>query len=302
MQHFWLGDGNWYKGNLHTHTTQSDGAATPDDMMACYRKAGYDFLALSDHNRLTRVTAAPAGLLLIPGEEVSAGIAEMGGEFHFVAVNLREQINPREFGTPQAIIDAVRAQGGEVVIAHPFWSALTIRDLLPLRDYLGIEIYNSSCFYSIGKGHSLVQWDDLLIRGCRVLGFAHDDAHYHFNDHRPNDAAVAYIMVKATALTVDGIMAALRAGEFYACSGPGTGPEIKDFYLEDGYAVARTSPSAVITIATESGRGLGESFTASAGATITDARYKLRGREKFVRLEVTDRDGKAAWSNPLFTA
>ena len=62
MQRFWLRDGNWYKGNLHTHTTQSDGAVSPEEMMACYRKAGYDFLALSDHNRLTRVAAAPDGL------------------------------------------------------------------------------------------------------------------------------------------------------------------------------------------------------------------------------------------------
>jgi hypothetical protein len=299
MERFWTRVGNWYKGNLHTHTSQSDGAVSPEEMMACYRKAGYDFLALSDHNRLTRVTAAPDGLLLIPGEEVSAGIAEMGGEFHFVAVNVREPINPREFETPQAIIDAVRVQGGEVVIAHPFWSALTIRDLLPLRDYLGIEIYNSSCFYSIGKGHSLAQWDDLLIRGRRVLGFAHDDAHYHFNDHRPNDTAVASVMVKAAKLTVDDIMTALRAGEFYACSGPGTGPEIKDFHLENGCAVASTSPAAAITIAADSGRGLGESFTAASGATVSEARYKLRGREKYVRVEVVDHNGKAAWSNPV---
>ena len=39
----------WYKGNLHTHTTNSDGAYTPEETIALYKSKGYDFLALTDH-------------------------------------------------------------------------------------------------------------------------------------------------------------------------------------------------------------------------------------------------------------
>ncbi len=42
----------WYKGNTHTHTLWSDGNDFPDMVADWYRKHGYNFLALSDHNVL----------------------------------------------------------------------------------------------------------------------------------------------------------------------------------------------------------------------------------------------------------
>ncbi|MYD95309.1 MAG: hypothetical protein F4Y02_16835, partial [Chloroflexi bacterium] len=45
-----LTQGRWYRGNLHAHSTNSDGAKSPADAVAWYRDAGYDFMALSDHH------------------------------------------------------------------------------------------------------------------------------------------------------------------------------------------------------------------------------------------------------------
>ena len=67
----------WYKGNTHTHTLNSDGDSTPEDVTKWYREHGYRFLVLSDHNVLTNVDglnavhAAPEQFLLIKGEEVT---------------------------------------------------------------------------------------------------------------------------------------------------------------------------------------------------------------------------------------
>ena len=67
----------WYKGNLHTHTVNSDGDSTPHEVASWYREHGYQFLVLSDHNHLTDITglnalhAAREKFLLIPGEEVT---------------------------------------------------------------------------------------------------------------------------------------------------------------------------------------------------------------------------------------
>lgn len=297
---FWKAPGNWYKGNLHTHTTNSDGDLAPAEIVARYKEAGYDFLALSDHNKLTRLDApSDDRFLLIDGEEITAGHSEIGGEIHLVAFNIKERINPREFTEPQKVLDAVRAQGGEVVIAHPCWSGLTLKELMGLEGYLGIEIYNASCFYSIGKGHSLSHWDDLLVRGRRIMGYAHDDSHGHFNDHRPTDVARASLMVKAPALTKEAIMGALRKGEFYACS-ENDAPKILDFWIADGHAHARTSVAKLITFAADPGRGFGEMFTAPKGTLLQEARHKLRGKEKYIRLDVTDADGRTSWSNPIF--
>ena len=44
---------NWYKGNIHTHTTKSDGDADPEVVVNWFMEHGYDFLVLSDHNHRT---------------------------------------------------------------------------------------------------------------------------------------------------------------------------------------------------------------------------------------------------------
>lgn len=42
----------WYKGNLHTHSYWSDGDEFPELIMDWYKKNGYQFIGLSDHNTL----------------------------------------------------------------------------------------------------------------------------------------------------------------------------------------------------------------------------------------------------------
>ena len=37
------------RGNLHAHTTHSDGVRSPADLIAEYEALGYDFLAITDH-------------------------------------------------------------------------------------------------------------------------------------------------------------------------------------------------------------------------------------------------------------
>lgn len=44
----------WFKGNTHTHSLWSDGNDFPDMIADWYVKQGYQFLALSDHNVLSR--------------------------------------------------------------------------------------------------------------------------------------------------------------------------------------------------------------------------------------------------------
>src|SRR3954452_24146695 len=45
----------WFKGNTHTHTLNSDGDSSPDDVVRWYRDHKYQFLVLTDHNYLTSV-------------------------------------------------------------------------------------------------------------------------------------------------------------------------------------------------------------------------------------------------------
>src|SRR5688572_8885352 len=45
-------DAKWWKGNLHTHTLWSDGDDYPEMVVGWYQDHGYDFLSITDHNRM----------------------------------------------------------------------------------------------------------------------------------------------------------------------------------------------------------------------------------------------------------
>src|SRR6476659_1988485 len=90
---------NWYKGNTHTHTLNSDGDSTPDEVVRWYRENGYNFLVLSDHNFLTSVEGlnalhgADEKFLVIPGEEVTDRFAEK--PLHLNGLNLPRLVTPQ---------------------------------------------------------------------------------------------------------------------------------------------------------------------------------------------------------------
>ena len=64
MKLFW-DDKPFYRGNTHCHTTRSDGRRSPEEVIALYREAGYDFLALTDHRRLSAPTHLEGCMLLL---------------------------------------------------------------------------------------------------------------------------------------------------------------------------------------------------------------------------------------------
>lgn len=65
--------GNWYKGNLHAHTTNSDGKLTPEQAVLIYKQHGYDFLCFSEHDYYTdlRRQLDSEDFILLPGLEAS---------------------------------------------------------------------------------------------------------------------------------------------------------------------------------------------------------------------------------------
>ncbi len=286
--------GNWYKGNLHTHTTNSDGGLSPEDVISSYCRKGYDFLVITDHNKLTDdENLRKENLYLIPGEEIDGGKSAVGTSFHIVALNIKKEIlfaNKEEI-TAQEIIDRIKEEKGEAIIAHPYWSGLTFADILPLKGYLGIEVFNSDCLYGIGKGESSVHWDNLLTENKEIFGFAVDDTH-HYSDqeYRPMDMGKGWIMVKA--LNKKAIMDSIKKGLFYSSSGP----IIKNLSLKEKTIKVETSPVSSITFLASPAKGK----RLTAPSTIIQGEYEIKGNEKYIRIECVDIQGRKAWTNPLF--
>jgi len=289
-------EGKWYKGNLHTHTTNSDGAWSPDRVVDEYVSNGYDFLFVTDHWKVTDVSGlSKKGFLVLNGEEFDIGDSELGYHYHIVGLNLKKMITSGRAANAQELIDLIRSEGGEAVVAHPYWSGLTINDLSPLSGHLGIEIFNSTCYFCIAKGHSVTHWDNLLDKGKMALGIAVDDAHQHFNSHRPIDICAAWIMAKMPELTEDNVMHAIKSGYFYSSNGPA----IHDISIQDGKISVSTSEVKIINFIANAHNG--ESFTAKEKGSITGAEYKMNGNERYIRIECFDENGRTAWSNPIAT-
>jgi hypothetical protein len=280
--------GQWYRGNTHSHSTESDGRLPMADRFAAYREAGYDFLVLTDHRKVNDVSAhSRDDFLAISGSEVHPSNPYGGDTYHIVAINLHERINCAELH-PNAVIEEIKRQGGEAVLCHPYWCGHTITDYLPLRGYFAVEVYNDTCM-TIGKGFSEQSWDDLLDICGPVHGIAADDA--HGTEH---DCFHGWIMVKAEELTLDNIMEALRTGAFYST----LGPEIKDIDLTDNQLTVKCSEAQSIVFKAERSRG--RRVLPSNGELLTEATYSVSAGTKYVRIEVTDVTGKKAWSNPFY--
>lgn len=117
---------------------------------------------------------------------------------------------------------------------------------------------------------------------------ATDDVHYYDG----TDTTCSYIMLACAPDATDTeLLQAIREKRFYATQGP----EVHLDIVRDE-AVARCSPAARITLFTNRVWGRGHSVR---GENLTEHRAKLDPTETFIRAEVTDANGKMAWSNTI---
>jgi hypothetical protein len=314
------GPGTWLKGNLHCHTTESDGALSPSDAAAGYAALGHDFLALTDHDRITDPQAVDAhGLILVPSVELTAADGELGTEFHLLGIGIAPGITLPPPSTSGAVSSAwLRAHGAATFVAHPHWSGLTTADVLALQ-IDGLEVMNTGTVLDSLKGDGSAMWDEGLLRGRTWSAIATDDTHWHTIER-----GRGWTMIHAEARTPEAIVAALRAGRFYAS----TGPEIHDAWVEvsaDGRTLhvhVRTSPVAAIYVSgpgTNSGMAYhpdatqlatvptgtmppmitAHDFTIDLGRT---ARRPFAGQgsgRRHVRVACMDWMQRRAWTNPI---
>jgi hypothetical protein len=291
----------WYRGNLHTHTTNSDGDSPPAVVVAWYRDAGYDFLALTDHDVLTdpeglRDAAGP--MTLIRGEEVSSG------DIHVNGLGIREQIKPafRDSvrATLQDNVDAIRATGGVPSVNHPnFRWQVTPADLAALRDVRLFEIHNAGPEVSNMGGRAgfpsvETTWDQLLTADHRMLGVAVDDAHeFQVWGRLYSNPGRAWMCIKAEHATPAELLEALEAGACYAS----TGVTLGDVAAGGGELALEIVPQWALHYRT--------SFIGEGGRVLDvqeglSPRYRLSPTDRYVRARVDDSDGLTAWTQPLF--
>lgn len=293
----------WFKGNLHTHTTNSDGMKTVGERLDEYSAAGYDFLSITDHHRISAVDPGlvPDGLTVIPGVELHPANPFGGPMYHLLVHNVTSN-TPVEGKTPQQVIDEVREQGGIVWLAHPYWHDVSIeRDVLPLNGLCGIEVFNTTCARN-GRGESSVQWDQWMkYLGSALPAIATDDSHSRPTDG--DDRFQGFTYAFSTSADQSDILSALTSGMSYSSTGPQitglTASRQTDSDWPSIVVDVHCSPAVRVNIICDRfGRDfpLGPSTGEFEHATI-----EIKEVDR-LRVEVIDRLGQKAWTNSIPTA
>ncbi len=292
--------GRFWKGNLHAHSNASDGRLTPDAVCRLYAEEGYDFLALTDHflerygfplvdTRSFRTQT----FTTILGAELHAGQTELGEIWHILAVGLPLDFAPSPPSETGAEIAArALAAGAFVAAAHPNWYSLSEADILSLGAIDAIEIYNGVACDHNDRAESWHIADVLLGKGHRYTTYAADD--YHTNPAN-NDFGRGWVWVKSESPDPDALVTALKAGHYYAS----TGPQIHDIRVQPDQSIyVRCSPVERIWVT-----GVASRTRRTNGSAITEAEFSLDAfNSPFCRVTIRDVYGRQAWSNPIWFA
>jgi predicted metal-dependent phosphoesterase TrpH len=290
--------GSWFRGNLHTHSDRSDGVAPPEQVIAEYRAAGYDFLVLTDHFEerwgWTVTETAPArddAFTTILGAELSSADWDDEDVYWVNAIGLPADFPGPAPGEPhEAAIRRAAEAGAYNVLLHPGLTNLLDFDSLALDSLHAVETYNVNAAQSWpDQAEARYAVDALLARGHRVHVTAADDAHWH----HPWDRFRAWVMVRADRLDPDALLRALKAGTYYSTQGP----RIEDVRVDGERVHVASSPARAVALTGIHGW---RSDVAIADG-LREATLDLgKLRSPYWRLTVTDAEGKRAWTNPVW--
>jgi len=176
----------WLRGNLHAHTTYSDGVKKPAELVAAYEALGYDFLAITDHEDLIghsywRALPRLASRLVL---------------FHGVELNYP--------GLDQHVGKVIGDDETLHVLNHPARYRLSVADTIARARLIGGEGLRLDAVEVTDTGHHRPLYATPEIP---LVKLATDDA------HRPLHVGRAWIEVDAPR-TRDAILRAIRAGDF----------------------------------------------------------------------------------------
>jgi len=274
----------WLRGNLHTHTTLSDGPLDPQPTVDAYAEKGYDFLAVTDHDKLAEIGGLdPRGMTLIPGNEITADGP------HLLHLNAGQLLAPNP--DRQTVVDEINRGGGLSVFCHPSWEATfnhcPQEKLEQYQNYTGIEIFNGVTVWAEGNPYAVDRWDRLLSQGRQVWGFANDDPHF------VEGFGVGWNVVQTSDRSPGAILEALRRGRFYAS----TGVAIERIAVDGATIELQTRDEAVINVfSNHAYRRKHVQGTRIAFTVPEDADYD------YVRFECWGFGMQKAWTQPFFIA
>ena len=326
-------EGNFYKSNLHTHTTVSDGALSPIEVKKLYKEKGYSVVAYTDHEIMVpHLDLNDDDFLAITSTEISINknrncdfILTKTYHLNFYSKNPNkstydsfdktilwlkssyDNIDQTQWETQydrvysveciNEMIKKANDEGCLVSLNHPVWSLQDYSDYIGLKGLWGVEWHNTGCI-NTGYIDSIKPIDDLLRVGENVYPLATDDS------HKVSDCFGGFTMIKAKELNYDVIFEALRCGDFYSTQGP----LIDELYIEDGIVHIKTSKVKKIIITTD--KRYTYTITAKEGENLTEASMDINWyfdhcndsiiKHQYIRITLIDEQGQCAHTRAYY--
>ncbi|MBR4286569.1 MAG: CehA/McbA family metallohydrolase [Clostridia bacterium] len=302
-QEAFINQNTMLKGGLHCHTTRSDGVGTPEEVIRLHKENNFDFLALTDHRIYNyKNFAEDVDITIIPGMEFDNTIDRTNGfrTFHEVYIGPDDETNgyAQDEELPrgeepnqeafQRLLDDAHSKNNLTFYCHPQWSSTPTRYFDKLKGNFAIEVWNSGCAIENDMDtDNGSYWDELLGMGQRLFGVATDDGHAMYQHCK------GWVMVNAEN-NVKAILKALKNGAFYSSCGP----VIKDFYVDDEN-IAHVEVSECERILFQCDKHPSKSFNAK-DEPLVSAQLDLKDSYQYIRVTVEDKEGRKAWTNPIF--
>lgn len=205
------------KGDLHSHSYRSDGSVDPAAIAGHYREQGYDFFALTDHNRFypgdeidETYRGVHLGICHLTGEEIHTP----GSEVHVVHVGGKQsvclryvndmesyerEVDEYETRVPETVpeqyrrryamamwsTDRVHEAGGLAIFPHPYWRTGHSKTY-NVCDELAMLLMTGGLFDAyeliggmgqMGVNLSVALWNDLRAEGLSIPVVGSSDVH-----------------------------------------------------------------------------------------------------------------------------
>ena len=327
-------NGNFYKANLHCHTTYSDGQRTPEQVKEIYKSKGYSVVAYTDHdilishsdlddenflalhgfeveiNEPPREDKKPTKcchicMIALEPDNMTQPLWHRSRYLFANAVKYRDEVQfdetqpdyERRFGAEgiSEIMQTMREKGFFVTYNHPTWSLEDFTDYTGYKGMHAMEIFNGGCIEVGYLDYNPRVYDDILREGNRIYCIGADDNHnFNPDDTRRCDSGWAWTVIKAPSLEYREITKALEAGNFYASEGP----SIEELWYEDGKVHIKCSAADRILCNYDVRRA--HSVLDETGEGVCEAEFELIQDYGFFRLTVIDKNGKCACTNAYF--
>ena len=333
MKKYLISDsGNFYKANLHCHTTLSDGGYTPERIKEIYKERGYSIVAFTDHDVfLPHNDLTDDNFLALNGFEMEFADRydcyenntpwERVKECHicFIAKDNKMELQPFFHQTKYIIGKSGSNKLVKYDVNDPdlnferWYDKKCINYVMKKAKQLGFFVTYNHPTWSNENYSNYILYDGMdafeMFNGCLAHGcldynpIVYDDLLRSGkklycigadDTHWIDSVGVCWTMIKAENLTYKSIIENLEKGNFY-CS---EGPEIYELYVENGVLKIKCSNAQAIKVNYNARKA--HIKLSEDGTPVTSAEFTLSKDHGYFRVTVVGLDGKKACTNAYY--